>query len=347
MRENTTQNRTPPRTSEGPPPTNLADELGSLDDSHDDSIIEPTSDSQLRRLEVELNSQKDQNKALTLYINKIIERLLQHQGFESILSNAQEGPHGRPNGDLNTGKNLLPPPPVKEKSPLPPAKENAPPAPSFLQRAKSMTRGRPMSIMGPPPTSQPSVNEDPDTAPRVPIGRSQNKRMSTSAHRRTPSADTSSAATIISNMYRPSDAPLSPSIVSPRNSFFPGMGSRIPSGQSIPEAHDEDEPNAVGGAPDSAARNAALDALTGSADTRTSSGKEISVDMPSPPRSQTSSSNNREGNAMFEGRKMRPLRLVQENEEAEHARKANNRQSWFGGLFGGVDRGKGMPGGEQ
>jgi hypothetical protein len=31
---------------------------------------------------------------------------------------------------------------------------------------------------------------------------------------------------------------------------------------------------------------------------------------------------------------MRPLRLVQNEEEASKARKAANRQSWFGGLFG-------------
>jgi hypothetical protein len=31
---------------------------------------------------------------------------------------------------------------------------------------------------------------------------------------------------------------------------------------------------------------------------------------------------------------LRPLRLVQNEEEAKNARKAANRASWFGGLFG-------------
>jgi hypothetical protein len=34
------------------------------------------------------------------------------------------------------------------------------------------------------------------------------------------------------------------------------------------------------------------------------------------------------------GKGMRPLRLVQNEEEAMKARKAANRASWFGGLFG-------------
>jgi hypothetical protein len=34
------------------------------------------------------------------------------------------------------------------------------------------------------------------------------------------------------------------------------------------------------------------------------------------------------------GKQMRPLRLVQNEEEAMRARKAANRGSWFGGLFG-------------
>ena len=60
------------------PGASLADELSELNDNEGES-------DQHRRLEAELKSAKDQNKALTLYINKIIERLLQHQDFETIL----------------------------------------------------------------------------------------------------------------------------------------------------------------------------------------------------------------------------------------------------------------------
>ncbi|RAL58733.1 hypothetical protein DID88_003039 [Monilinia fructigena] len=67
------------------PGASLADELSELNDTENEN-------DQYRRLEGELKSArirksfaKDQNKALTLYINKIIERLLQHQDFEAIL----------------------------------------------------------------------------------------------------------------------------------------------------------------------------------------------------------------------------------------------------------------------
>ena len=60
----TPEPRTPSHTG---PSTSLADELESAEGSEAEII---------RRLESEVNSMKDQNKALTLYINKIIGRLL-------------------------------------------------------------------------------------------------------------------------------------------------------------------------------------------------------------------------------------------------------------------------------
>ncbi len=83
----------------------LADELSDATD-HPESVDGGGNDRDLRRLEGELKASKDQNKALTLYINKIIERLLQHQEFEHILD--QSGDFKTP--DVN--KELPPPPPL-------------------------------------------------------------------------------------------------------------------------------------------------------------------------------------------------------------------------------------------
>ncbi|KAF3058046.1 putative m serotype protein [Daldinia childiae] len=103
------------------PPTpgaSLADELGAL--GGDEKAVDEET---LRRLETELRAAKDQNKALTLYINKIIERLLQHQEFEHILDQSS---------DFKPGANLhkdLPPPPTDSQGA------------SFLSRAKSIAAG--------------------------------------------------------------------------------------------------------------------------------------------------------------------------------------------------------------
>ncbi|KLP02197.1 uncharacterized protein Y057_2356 [Fusarium fujikuroi] len=99
--------------------SSLADELSEATEG------ESVSDGD-RRLEAELKSMKEQNKALTLYINKIIERLLQHQDFESILDQSS---------DLkslpDTNKELPPAPADKQQS-----------GATILQRAKSMAENQ-------------------------------------------------------------------------------------------------------------------------------------------------------------------------------------------------------------
>lgn len=304
-----TEDRAPSRNG---PSTSLADELQSAEEA-DAEVV--------RRLEAEVNSMKDQNKALTLYINKIIGRLLTHQGFESVLGNDLESDHGPGMPDKNKE---LPPPPPQDSEPQ-----------GFLQRAKSVAMGgnrkpRPISMMGPPPiasaTGQQSVTEDPTTAPSIPLARSASNRnpSGTYSHRRSTSdMPQPGAANVVNNMYRPSPGPASPSaavspgLVSPRNSFFglPIAGatgstnptSRAPSGQQGP-IHEERE-----------------------SDAKTETSSSSHVDTPSPPRrlerSETST-------GVMTGKGMRPLRLVQNEEEAVKARKAANRASWFGGLFG-------------
>jgi hypothetical protein len=298
------EDRAPSRSG---PSTSLADELQSAEEG-DAEVV--------RKLEAEVNSMKAQNQALTLYINKIIGRLLTHQGFESVLGNDVENEHASGAADKN--KELPPPPPQESDQPQ-----------GFLQRAKSVAMGgnrkpRPISMMGPPPVenaasqqnaNQQSAHEDPTTAPRIPLTRSTSGRgpSGSYSHRRSTS-DVPVAASVVNNMYRP--GPASPGIVSPRNSFFglpvnsgPGSSnpvSRVPSGQGpIPEDKE--------------------------VDARTESSSASHVDI-SPPR-QVARSETSTGGVMT-GKGMRPLRLVQNEEEAMKARKAANRGSWFGGLFG-------------
>lgn len=291
------------------PLNSLADELG------DDLEGEGEGGEVVRKLEHEVTGLKDQNKALTLYINKIIGRLLQHQGFESVLGGDEDDTSAT--AAPNTNKELPPPPPPKEA--------DQPAESGFLQRAKSVMGGgrnkpRPMSYASAP---RPNLNEDPETAPRIPLQRSQTSRAPSSEtyHRRSTSEVPSSS--LVTNMFRAPPAaasPTSPGLVSPRNSFFgipisaanagSNPSSRVPSGAGAgppPSLHGA-------GADDRSDRDRDADAK--------SSSENSHVDTPSPPR--------REMGSTMTGKQMRPLRLVQNTEEEQRARKAANRGSWFG-----------------
>ncbi|KAL2118624.1 hypothetical protein VTJ04DRAFT_8284 [Mycothermus thermophilus] len=303
--------------------TSLADELS---DAHDNEHDLETQ----RRLEAELRQVKDQNKALTLYINKIIERLLQHQGFEHILdqSNDTKPP-------ANTNKDLPPPPDSKQQSS----------GTSLLQRAKTALTGggssnsnnanqtatttsatttaqpkqRPQTYM---PTSASSVISNPETAPSIPIGLGR----TTSLRRGRPMSEQyPGAANIVNAMYRgPSaaDGPLSPSLRTSQTFFLPqGAGNRSSTGSGA---------NFPGGVRSSASSIASGDSNNGTADGVSTAPTTSS--QASPPRSH----HHTEKNTTFAGNKPRPLRLVQENAEAQAA--ANKRQSWVGwaaSAFGG------------
>ncbi|KAF2115192.1 hypothetical protein BDV96DRAFT_493178 [Lophiotrema nucula] len=282
------------------PSTSLADELESVGSV---TVVEDDPDT-VHRLESEVNNLKNENKALTLYINKIIGRLLTHQGFESVLGGDEDQ---EPGNKLNTDKELPPPPPPKENE-----------APSFLQRAKSVVGGRnkprPMSFA---PSA--SVNEDPSTAPSIPLTRSNSSRMPSGSysHRRSTS-EMPQAANVVSNMVRqaPTPAgPTSPGLTSPRNSFF-----------GLP----------VGSNPNSNPVSRVPSASMQSVEEREKEGKTSdSIDTPSPPRRREAEA---PGAGVMQGRAPRPLRLVQNEVENERARKAANRASWFGGFFGGGEQ---------
>lgn len=137
------------RNSVGPMTASLADELEELVEEDDSAEAEAQ-----RRLEAELKSLRDQNKALTLYINNIIERLLNHKDFEAILdktpslgsiqagqkeSSAAPVPPPaaeKPSKLFSLAKNVLKTP-VAVNKPVPalPAAEQEP---SPLQRSQSM-----------------------------------------------------------------------------------------------------------------------------------------------------------------------------------------------------------------
>ncbi|TKA71932.1 hypothetical protein B0A55_07930 [Friedmanniomyces simplex] len=262
----------------------LADELASDADSMVDGV--GYGDEQTRKLQAEVNSTKDQNKALTLYINNIISRLLQHDQFEAILDKTPDmlaGPGAASvryaaaasavPASADTEKELPPPPPPREKedkSAEVVEEQQAQPPVGFLQRAKSVMGGR-----RPRPTSyavsssdqeklqqqlksdeprtaheklqhqlradEPprGAHENPDTAPRIPINRSNSSRGS-SAHRRANSEwPATAASSVVGSMYRGSSpalqGPVSPGLSSPvgRNGGFFAqplpLGSRVPS----------------------------------------------------------------------------------------------------------------------
>ncbi|KAI1161174.1 hypothetical protein F5B18DRAFT_674825 [Nemania serpens] len=284
------------RNSLAPPGTSLADELGSMADESEMGE-DPT-----RRLEAELRAMKDQNKALTLYINKIIERLLQHQEFEHILDQSSD-----PKSSANVHKDLPPPPP----SEIPGV------GVTLLQRAKSIATGgnaarpkpRPMTMM----PAQNSAHNNPETAPSIPI--SLNRSQSTRRGGRPMSEQFTGAAGIVNAMYKGPDGPLSPTLSNPRNSasFFSGVSTpRVPSaGQGAPSA---------GNFPGMRSETSSVSGDSASVGEGTTS---------SPPRAGSGHASvaGSEKATTLAGNKPRPLRLVQENAPE---RVENKRASWMG-----------------
>lgn len=313
--------------------------LGSL--AEELELAEGESDN-YRRLELEAKSLKDQNKALTLYIENIIGRLLQHKEFENILDKTPDLMSGAPRPPAtNVDKELPPPPPQKDDEP----------PPSILQRARSVVGGagrrpRPISIV-PVQATVPSVpNDEPLKSPSVSINdpsktgivslpRPQSVHASTS-HRRSQS-DMSFAAPLVNQMYRgapsagsggPMMSPgFTPSTIASRNSYF-GPANQNQQSSRTP----------------SASRTA--QEKPGSSSNSTFSDHSGEVGSTSSPPRNNAVPNNYTGAVMTQS-KLRPLRLVQENRDIEGAsktddaetaaRKKANRNSWIPGW---MNRGK-------
>jgi hypothetical protein len=292
----------------------LADELGG--DSGEDSAASHVDDADhQRRVEGELRAMKDQNKALTLYINKIIERLLQHQDFEHILDQSSEAKPG-----ANIHKDLPPSPPEKQGA-----------GASLLQRAKSIAigghnigggggrgRARPVSFM----PSANTAHNNPETAPSIPIGLSRSTSTRQRGTGRPMSEQFFGHAGIVNAMYKGPDGALSPTLSNPlsnpRNSaqYFSGTGTprAVSSGNGAPTA---------GNFPGMPSETSSV-----SGD---SAGDGNSASQ-SPPRTMGSSHSvhaEKQG-ATFAGNKPRPLRLLQENPDMKNADSQNKRASWMG-----------------
>lgn len=272
--------------------SSLADELSDATEAESEAY---------RRLEGELKSMKEQNKALTLYINKIIERLLQHQDFESILDQSGEVK----TGPIDTNKDL----------PAPPG-QPATSAAALIQRAKSIAVGtgkpkpRPLSFM---PSAANSAHTDPETAPSIPIG---NLGRSASTRRSRPQSDQfTGAASLVSQMYKGPEGPASPPLGNPRHShtFFAPPG--VTSNPNATARHPSGSQASSGNFPGMRSETSSISGESGDLSTSTPPSQ-------SPPRSHS------DKQTTFAGGKPRPLRLVQENQDVV---KDNKRASWYQG----------------
>ena len=330
----------------------LAEELGTEDIESAEGKSE-----EFRKLEIEVKSLKDQNKALALYIENIIGRLLSHKEFENILDKTPDLISGKPGiPRANTDKDLPPPPPEKDQEEQPGGGQ------SLLQRARSVvggpgkTRSRPTSQFSQPAVTPPfgpttasnlappaaAPNEDPTKAPSIPLGRSGSVRSG--AHRRAQS-EMPNAGPIVNQMYRgppssgstvggPLMSPkLSPVNPAPRTSFFapPSPG---------PAAATTISPNATPRAPSGAgSRNSTHERGPGSSSNSTFSDRSGDA-VDSPPRSTAGNVANNYTGAVMTQNRLRPLRLVQENPETDakkredDARKRANRTSWMPSWMG-------------
>jgi hypothetical protein len=298
------------------PGKDSASGLGSLADELESVKESPETDVE-HKPEGEVKALKDQNKALTLYIERIISRLLMHDGFEHILDKNEDDASDKPAGGHD-----------KDLPPTPPEKDDAANS-SFLQRAKSVVggptarpqtqpRSRPTSMMPPPAPSQVNPNENPNTAPSIPF-RTQSVRAS---HRRSRSEQVDQgAASVVGQMYsgRNSGGPISPSTLGPgsRQSMFSSAASYISSMSRAPSMSSQHDRAGRSSSPSVTSDPHADTASTGATS--------------SPPRS-SGGMNNYTG-AVMQQDKLRPLRLVSETarikEEEEAARKKANRASWI------------------
>ena len=298
----------------------LADELSDVAEGESENY---------RRLEVELKKSQGENKALTLYINKIIERLLQYKDFEAVLGPdaLDQGSDFRP-GSANVDKELPPPPPKEQAS-----------GASILQRAKSVAmsatrRPRPQSQM--PATY--SALTDPETAPSIPFGLARTSSFRTG--RPMSEQYTGVAANVVNQMYKGGQA--SPPLHGPQTprhsqSFFapPQPGANPNAAHRVPSANAGQVPTA-GNFPGMKSESSS------------SSGDSGEVNTPpshSPPRAHA-----QEKATTFAGNKPRPLRLVQdhpENRKVSGEEGAGKRSSWIGWASSAFSKKEETVGGEE
>lgn len=306
--------------------SSLAEELEEISENEEISV------EQYKKVDAEMRKLKEENKALTTYIDKIIGRLLSNPGYEHIITGK----------DADEGIPSPPPKPAAKEKPLPLAPSatitnettDPPGTPTvfggFLQRAKSVVNrapaarpARPMSYMQPQlaPPLVPSANENPETAPKVPLNRGHRRARSDQMH--TPDLG---AAAVVQQMNKgsplrtASGSPMSPGI-SPlqraQTSYFapPQRSDTVRAPSQSGTAEPGSSANSITSG-DSADRQS-TEATSAQTSTHTGDHRHS---MAAPVTA-----------GVMKQNQLRPLRLVQNQDEEE--RKKNNRQSWMGNWF--------------
>ena len=330
----------------------LADELETVSEA---GVLEDVKERRtIDKAEKDIALLEDENKAMKLYIDKIMGKILASEHYEAVL--------GGPN--VHDGDSPLNVPPKERQGSTADDEANTENvAQSLLQRAGSIfgggrARPRPRSQIGaqgqatggaenPPPESQdqsgytarpaPVGNENPTTAPSVPLRRGDSTRTSMasrSSHRRSTSEWTASTPSYTTRTPSGGNRPVTPTNQSSlRQSSL--STSSPPAGLVIIE-DDGDDPSAL----ETAISTSDADAGPQISRTASDSGygesaDTLSVPSTSPSRSVGASSGDggRSGGggaSVASSKQMRPLRLVQEKAEAEAEKRRLNRSSWVG-----------------
>ncbi|KIW73585.1 hypothetical protein PV04_01689 [Phialophora macrospora] len=303
--------------------SSLAEELESTEETEDDTGDGHTEG--YKKLDADNKSLKAEIEALRLYIDKIIGRLLSHEGFEHIIQDKDEQP--APPAKSVTEKAL---PAIPDQQTAAPVATIAGAATGFLQRARSVVqrpggKARPMSYIH-PTTAGPSANENPETAPSIPLNRGHRRARSDQAQTDAAAAAVVQQMTRGSPMRTVSGSPLSPSIrpLSPPLSQGQGSYFGAPATTSTTRT-----PSASGNRVSSSANSVMSDTHSDEQKSNTD-GSSIAPQVGGERPNQT----NIPG-AVMKQNQLRPLRLVQEQTTPDdEIAKRTNRGSIFGWFRG-------------
>ena len=314
-------------------------------------------------------------KAQNQYINNIITRVLQFSDLQDILNvNPEETAKAAAahKAKLNMHKDLPAPPSARSSSDsdrLPASTEGG--ISGYIKRSISnVRRSRPSStVLVPSPNQHPwdslTTRNDRISPLPTPLSSNQNETETTGisliqghGHRRTRSElsnDLSApnvpapAAIVVDKMYRPSPGgPSSPASLggaANRTSYFPApVISRTISGVSADnKVLSATRSTSTASAPPQTIQPPSYDtnltpsglysvSITGTTALGSLDGDETRSVM-GPPRNAAGMT--QYTSAVTTQKGMRPLRMVQDRNDLDAAKKKANRQSWFGGMFGG------------
>jgi len=300
---------------------------------------------QVRKLEAEVNTLQDQNKALTQYVDQIVSKLMQHESFEPLFAD------GSVTGDnplklAHSAKENAPPSLLRRAGSIFGGKARPRPSlshshPNSQEHIRDSTASQPISPLADAPilltatSSRPSPNpnEDQTTATRVPIRRPISTRYSsnewqvptipsTNANNPGPSRNgagirQTSAASTASYFGNGGGVPISPTLHP--NADTTSIISRATSDSGISTVEHTQFPDS----------------------TSTTTTTTTNHAPPTAPMQSHQQGLHRSNTVISSSQGPRPLRLVQAKVEAdnaeERARKVANRQSWRGWFGKGPD----------